>query len=212
MWIKICGITTFEAAMACAAAGADAVGFVFTESKRKIPVEVARWIIELLPRELKKVGVFVDAPEREVSEIQGYLGLDLLQFHGTESPLYCSRFPGKAIKAFRISSAKDLQAIGDYRGKICSCLLDSYIAGESGGTGRAWDWNCLKGNQNALLPGVPVILAGGLHEHNVAAALRALKPQGIDVSSGVERGGRKDLELIRQFINTVRRCEHGELT
>ncbi|HSW35019.1 MAG TPA: phosphoribosylanthranilate isomerase, partial [Candidatus Limnocylindrales bacterium] len=146
MWIKICGLTTAKTAHYCAVSGADAIGFVFAASKRKIAVTAARQIIEGLPPALEKVGVFVNAPHQEVAEIQHYLDLDVLQFHGAESPEYCSWFHSKVIKAFRISSAQDLLAIESYRGKIWACLLDSHIIGSDGGTGKPWDWSLFKTN------------------------------------------------------------------
>lgn len=212
VWIKICGLTTLDAALACADAGADAVGFVFAGSKRRIAADAAKRIAGALPGELKKVGVFVDAPRREVVEIQRYLGLDLLQFHGTESPQYCSQFPVKVIKAFKIASPRDLQAADAYRGKIWACLLDSYLPGKAGGTGKPWDWALFKADQYADFSGFRVIAAGGLTPQNVVTALQALKPDGVDTSSGVETGGQKDLFLIKQFIETVRRWEKSELT
>lgn len=212
MWIKICGITTPEAALACADAGADAVGFVFAGSKRRIAVAAAKRIAELLSRELAKVGVFVDAPRREVFEIQRYLGLDLLQFHGAESPQYCSRFSGKVIKAFRIASTRDLQAVEAYRGKIWACILDSHLPGAAGGTGKPWDWALFKSEQCVDFSGIRVIAAGGLTPQNVVTALQVIKPDGVDTSSGVESGGQKDLFLIKRFIETVRRWEKSELT
>lgn len=211
MWIKICGLTTPEAVLACAEGGADAVGFVFAPSRRRITVAATGRLARLLPRRLEKVGVFVDAPWREVAEIQQRLGLDLLQFHGAESPDYCCRFPARAIKAFRIASPGDLQAVEAYRGKIRACLLDSYLPGAAGGTGKAWDWALLNPEQRAGLSGMRVIAAGGLTSRNVIAALQALKLDGVDTSSGVESGGQKDPLLIKQFIETVRRWEHRAL-
>ncbi|MEW5867360.1 MAG: phosphoribosylanthranilate isomerase [Bacillota bacterium] len=212
VWIKICGITTREAALACAEAGADAVGFVFAESRRRITPGEAKRITEILPPDLEKVGVFVDAPWQEVAEIQEYLRLDVLQLHGGENPDYCALFPVKVIKAFRVASLKDLQAVEAYRDRIHACLLDSCVPGAQGGTGKVWDWGFFERlTRSGVLSVERVIVAGGLTPENVVEALRVTKPYGVDTSSGVETGGRKDLLKIRKFIENVRRWERGEL-
>ncbi len=211
MWIKICGITSLEAAKACAEAGVDAVGFVFAESRRKITVEEAGNIIERLPRGLKKVGVFVNESEQKVSWIQNYLGLDLLQFHGAEGPSYCSRFSGKAIKAFSADPERGFSDIKAYRGKIMACLIDSYLPGQLGGTGVTWDWKSFKPFQAGVIP-CWLIAAGGLNPGNVYEALQSIRPEGVDVSSGVEKEGEKDINLIKQFVNEVRRWEANGIT
>ncbi len=210
MWIKICGISDVENALTCFAAGADAVGFVFAESKRQLAVQAAGRIVKALPRGLEKVGVFVDACPREVAEIQNLLGLDLLQFHGRESPEYCSQFRARVIKAFKISTAEDFEAMSPYRSKIWACLLDTRYAGAAGGTGKAWDWNLVGNSQQIDCTRLRIIAAGGLNAHNVGEALDVLKPDGVDTSSGVETSGRKNKGLIKQFIDTVRRWERND--
>lgn len=211
MWIKICGIITGEAALACAENGADAVGFVFTGSKRKISVKAAGAISALLPRDLTRVGVFVDAPLSAVEEIQKGVGLDLLQFHGSESPGYCSRFRGRGIKSFRVASARDLKKVEEYRGKVWASLLDTHQPGQAGGTGRTWDWTLLE-KAEVDLSGVKVIAAGGLTAQNVVEALQCIRPYGVDTSSGVESEGKKDPLLITDFIERIRRWEQDGLT
>lgn len=212
MWIKICGITSVEAAQCCVEAGADALGFVFAESRRKITVKAAGSIIKTLPSGVQKVGVFVDLPQSEVAGIADSLELDLLQFHGKESPGYCRDFPGRAVKSFRVAGPADLEIIKDYRGSIRACLLDTFQQGQAGGTGRTWDWSMLDGNNDQNILGIPLIVAGGLSGHNVRAALDKVKPYGVDTSSGVEINGHKDCSLIRDFINEVRRWEDEQLT
>jgi len=211
VWIKICGINNIETALFCAEAGADAIGFVFAESKRKIKVETAEKIIALLPPELGKVGVFVDQDPGEVAAISRCLNLDLLQFHGNESPEYCGLFPGQAIKSFRIGASKNPPPVRDYQNKLKACLFDSYEPGKAGGTGRPWDW-VLASNFKRNTFDIPFIAAGGLTSKNVIFALDTLKPDGIDTSSGVERSGKKDHTLIKEFIETVRRYEKNEFT
>ena len=210
MWIKICGIKNVEAALACAEAGADAVGFVFAPGRRQIKVEEVAALIETLPSTIKKVGVFVDALSEEVVSLQRQLGLDLLQFHGRESPQYCRRFAGRAIKAFRISGPADLRMVQKYRGTIRACLLDSSRPGRAGGTGESWNWEIFNEDIRRRMAHIMVIAAGGLNPVNVTDALSILKPDGIDASSGLEREGHKDPELIRKFIERVRRWENEQ--
>lgn len=212
MWVKICGITSIEAALCCVNSGADALGFVFAESRRNVSVETAGKIIKALPSGVQKVGVFVDLPHPEVAVIADSLKLDLLQFHGKENPDYCRGFPGKAVKSFRVSGPSDLEIIKDYRGSIRACLLDSYKQGQTGGTGRSWDWSMLDGKTDQIFSEIPLILAGGLSVHNVRNALDKVKPYGVDTSSGVEISGQKDCNLIRSFITEVRRWEDEQLT
>ena len=210
MWIKICGIQTVEAAVCCAEAGADAVGFVFAESRRKVSVDRAAEIIRVLPPGIDKVGVFVNRYYSEVAGIDDTLGLDLLQFHGNESPQYCNRFPGRALKSFRVASTADLMDVKKYRGSVKACLLDSFEAGQTGGTGKAWNWAMFSNMVNQELAGYSLIVAGGLTAQNLTVALQHISPYGVDISSGVERAGQKDCDLIREFIKTVRRCENDQ--
>lgn len=210
MWIKICGIQTVEAAVCCTEAGADAVGFVFAESRRKVSVDRAAEIIRVLPPGINKVGVFVNKPYPDVLAIDAALGFDLLQFHGDESPQYCNRFPGRALKSFRVANPADLEDVEKYRDSVKACLLDSFEAGQAGGTGKAWDWALLSGMVNRELAGINLIVAGGLTAQNVKVALQHISPYGVDISSGVERAGQKDCNLIREFIKTVRRCENEQ--
>jgi len=210
MWIKVCGISDVETALVCHEAGADAVGFVFAESKRKINVHAVARIVKQLPRRLVKVGVFVDACPQEVAEIQSCLGLDLLQFHGKESPEYCSQFMGRAIKAFKISASGDFEALRFYQGKVWAYLLDTHLSDKAGGTGKAWDWTLFEKKQQNEYSGFRVIAAGGINAQNVVKAMQVLKPHGVDTSSGVETGGRKKQVLIKEFIDTVRRWERNE--
>lgn len=202
MLIKICGIRTIEAAAAAVEAGADAVGFVFAPSRRRIDPAAARAIGGTLPRSVLKVGVFVDEKAPAVAEIAAFCGLDLLQFHGRESPEYCREFGGRAIKALRPRETGDLAAMDGYR-DVFAFLIDTYDPELAGGSGRTGDW----GLAGLAAGRAPVILAGGLDPGNVVSALDAVGPFGVDTSSGVEADGVKDPDLIRQFVTTVRRWE-----
>ena len=143
MWIKICGLTNLGDAQKAASLGVDALGFIFTESRRKISPEAAREIILKLPKNLEKIGVFVNRKPEEAARIAGYCGLTGLQFHGEETPEYCSLFPGfQVTKAFRVDHEKGWDQIPHYLENkgVDRILLDTYIAGIPGGTGRCFPW------------------------------------------------------------------------
>ncbi len=198
--VKICGIRTPEAAQAAVDAGAHALGFVFAPSPRRVTPQEAERIIRELPPFVSKVGVFVDAPRREVLEIAGVCRLDALQFHGGEAPDYCRGWRQQVIKAFRLQDGSVLEQMDQY--DVAACLLDAYVPGRAGGTGQRCDWDLAR---QAAAPGRRIILAGGLTPDNVEQAIRQARPYAIDVSSGVETGGVKDPDKIRALLMTVRR-------
>ena len=204
MKIKICGITDRSDALEAASLGADILGFVFyPESKRHIEPYRAASIIRTLPASTGKAGVFVDEPADVVRETAVSCGLDVLQFHGSETSGYCGSFRQdyRVIKAFRIRSKKDLSPINGYDADYY--LLDTYVSGSAGGTGVAFDWKILKDFEFLK----PVILSGGLTPENVAAAIREVSPYGVDVSTGVEKSpGKKDHELMKRFIEEARKA------
>jgi phosphoribosylanthranilate isomerase len=202
--IKICGIQDAAAALAAAEAGADAVGLVFAPGKRQVNPKIAREICQALPPFVNKVGVFVNAGVEAVKEIAGLCGLDTLQFHGQESAAYCSQFQQTVIKAFPIKDEASLAQLAGFRNH--TLLLDSYSAGQSGGTGCVFPWELASKAGQAYR----IILAGGLSADNVLAAIRAVRPVGVDVSSGVESNGKKDSRKIREFITTIRRWQYHE--
>ena len=195
--VKICGITRTTDALAAADAGADALGFMFyVSSPRCVNHERAAQIIRELPPFVARVGVFVNPTEAEVREAIARCGLDTLQFHGEETPEFCRKFGLKVIKAFRIRDAASLQATGAYSGE--AWLLDSYVAGQLGGTGSRFNWDLAV---EAVRSRRPVILAGGLTPENAAEAVRQVRPYGLDVSSGVESApGLKDAAKVHAFI------------
>ena len=204
--IKICGITNTEDAQAAAKLGADAIGFVFAPSPRQISSEKARAIIRTLPPLVQTVGVFVDEDPEKVASTAAFCHLDLLQFHGKESANYCRRFAQRVIKAMRVHREAHVEGCSEYSGVVDALLLDTYIPGQTGGTGLTFDWNlALEAKRYAR-----IILAGGLNPDNVAAAISAVKPYAVDVSSGVEeKPGVKDHEKMARFIQTVRASVHG---
>jgi len=203
--VKICGITDLEGALAAVAAGAHAVGFVFAESPRRMDPAAVRRIVLNLPPFVSKVGVFVNAPREDVEEIADYCGLDTLQFHGNEPPEYCAGWRCAVIKAFRVKDRSFLQEMSRYR--VSAYLLDACVPGKMGGTGIRCNWELAR---EAAKVG-PVVLAGGINRENVEEAIRTVRPFALDVSSGVESGGRKDPQKIRSLLAEVRRIEY-ELT
>lgn len=203
---KICGITRVEDALAAVDAGADAIGLVFyARSPRAVSVEQAVAIVEALPPFVTSVGLFVNMPRDQIQALLQRVPLDLLQFHGDESPADCEGYGRPYIKALRVRPDEDLSVtMAPYAGAR-GILLDTFVEGVPGGTGAAFDWS--------LVPqGVakPIILAGGLEASNVAAAIRQVRPYAVDVSGGVEASkGIKDANKIRAFVQAVRdtRCD-----
>jgi phosphoribosylanthranilate isomerase len=202
--IKICGITRVEDGLAAVRNGADAIGLVFYQrSPRHVSIAQARQLAEALPPFVSIVGLFVDADAAFVHEVLASVALDLLQFHGDESPQYCGQFSRPYLKAIRVKTGIDLlQCASDFR-SAKGLLLDAHVEGVPGGTGTAFDW--------ALIPGqlpLPVILSGGLDAGNVAAAIKQVRPYAVDVSSGVESSkGIKDAAKIAAFINEVKQID-----
>jgi len=199
--VKICGITNVEDGKEAAEAGADALGFVFCEnSPRHISPSQAEAIIKQLPVFIVKVGVFVNAPAALVFQAVSQCGLNLLQFHGDETPDYCTQFGVMSMKAFRVRDVSSLQRLADYQ--TDAWLLDAYSPDRPGGTGETFNWELAT---EAKSLGRPIFLAGGLTPENVAEAVRQVRPYGVDVSSGVELGlGRKDHGKVRAFIKTAK--------
>lgn len=205
---KICGITRVEDALLAAQLGADAIGLVFyPHSPRVVDAPTARRIIAALPPFVAAVGLFVDADPGMVHAVLEQTPLSLLQFHGAEPPDYCAAFGKPFIKAVPMGAGA---AVEDYERRFAAAaglLLDSHGGTTPvGGAGRTFDWS-------AIPRGVrkPLILAGGLHPGNVAAAIRQVRPWAVDVSSGVESTkGVKDGALLRAFMQAVKESErHG---
>ncbi len=200
MKVKICGITRQEDALAAVRAGADAVGFIFVRSsKRWIEPEKARAIIGTLPPSVIPVGVFVNAGRDAISAIIEVSGIRLIQLHGEESPEEASSFPLPVWKGFRVGPSFDLGSLAAYQ--VEGYLLDSYVAGMHGGSGRRFDWNVAV----AAKKYGRVILSGGITPENVGEAMRDVAPYAIDVSSGVESSpGLKDEAKMRQLFKAVK--------
>jgi phosphoribosylanthranilate isomerase len=197
--VKICGITRRQDAEFAVEMGTDAIGLVFYgPSPRAVTIAQAQEIIENLPPFVCVVALFVDAEPDEVYACLDALQIDVLQFHGDESPDYCEQFNKPYMKAVRMKDHVDLAEIAEKYASASALLLDSYKLGVPGGTGITFDWSMItKINK-------PIVLAGGLTIDNVATAIKQVSPYAIDVSGGVEQAkGIKDKEKIRSFMQEV---------
>lgn len=207
--VKICGITNLSDAMAAVEAGADALGFVFAESSRKVDVPTVLNILEKIPPLVTTVGVFAKQDIDEVFKIWKQTNLHFAQLHdGGPAHALVSPDGGfgwyRIIRAIRATSWQDItRQLGDRSGVFSAAiLLDAHVEGKSGGTGQTFDWDLAV---QAKTLGKPIILAGGLTPENVAEAVRKVRPYAVDVSSGVESSpGKKDHDKIREFINNAR--------
>lgn len=202
--VKICGITRAGDGLAAARLGADAIGLVFhASSPRAVDAAQARAICAVLPPFVTRVGLFVDAPREVVAATLAEVELDLLQFHGEESPADCEGHGRPWIKALRMRPDLDVRAAAARYEAASGILLDSYRAGQAGGTGTTFDWSRVPADLE-----VPLILAGGLTPDNVAAAIGQVCPWAVDVSGGVEADkGIKDAGKMAAFIDEVRRVD-----
>lgn len=199
--VKICGITRVGDALAAARLGAHAIGLVFHPgSPRAVTPEQARQIIAALPPFVVPVGLFVNAGEQTVRATLAAAPVQLLQFHGDETPEFCTAFGLPYLRAVRVRQGTDLlQYARDFH-HAQGLLLDAYVEGTHGGTGTAFDWSLIPGD----LP-LPVVLSGGLHAGNVTEAVRRVRPWAVDVSSGVESAkGIKDAGKMEAFMTGVR--------
>ncbi len=202
--IKICGITRPEDALAAASAGADAIGVVFyPPSPRAVALAQAQEIVSVLPPFVTVVGLFVDAAQAEIDRLLAAVRIDLLQFHGSESPASCGLYQRPYIKALRMRDEIDLHQAQAAYTSASALLLDTYRKGLPGGTGAIFDWNRIPHE----LAG-SIILAGGLNPDNVDQAIRQVRPYAVDVSGGVElEKGIKSHKLIEAFIRGVRHAD-----
>jgi phosphoribosylanthranilate isomerase len=238
--VKICGLKEAATAAETAKAGADLIGIMFAQSKRRVTPQECHDIVEAVrgarrgqgdvafdapvPGEVRGfswfgawseaitdaawrwrpliVGVFADMDVAEVNDIADAAGLDLVQLSGEESPEYVRKVDRPVLKALHVAAETDAEALferaGEYR--AAGFLLDTASAAARGGTGQAFDWAVAAEAGRRL----PFLLAGGLTPENVAGAIREVEPWGVDVSTGVEKGGKKDIEAIRAFIRAAK--------
>ncbi|HGH7173117.1 TPA: phosphoribosylanthranilate isomerase [Bacillus wiedmannii] len=202
MKVKICGITDVETAKRACEYGADALGFVFAESKRKVTPELAKEIIQELPANVLKVGVFVNESVEVIQKIADECGLTHVQLHGDEENHQIIRLNIPSIKALGVTSESDMKNAQTYEADYI--LFDSPKEQFHGGNGKKFSWELL-----AHMPKESrekTILAGGLNALNIEEAIRTIQPYMVDVSSGVETEGKKDLKKIKQFIIKAKEC------
>ena len=199
MKIKICGLTRPEdVALACAL-GADVCGFVLAPSPRQIDLLRLQALLCDLPTTVLSVAVMVDPSQDEVDQVLTLV--DRVQLHGKEAPEFCRRYGRRAWKAFRIRQPQDLDAVKAYRGSVGAYLLDSFMEGLVGGTGKTFPWQYLRDRDFALT----TFLAGGLSSENVADAIQVACVHGLDVSSGIEtQPGHKDTNKMKAFFAGAR--------
>lgn len=197
--VKICGITRRQDAEFAVEMGVDALGLVFyPASPRAVSIAQAQEIVAGLPPFVSIVALFVDADPEQVRECLAAVPIDLLQFHGDETPEYCEQFAKPYMKAIRMKEGVDLSVLSSNYSSASALLLDSYQAGIPGGTGEVFDWSLMTEIDK------PLILAGGIKVENVAMAIEQVQPYAVDVSSGVEQSkGIKDQQKIQAFMQEV---------
>ncbi|MCX5713371.1 MAG: phosphoribosylanthranilate isomerase [Candidatus Omnitrophica bacterium] len=202
MKVKICGITNLDDAQAAIKAGCDALGFAFfKKSPRYITPEAVKKIVDNLSKKNIKIGVFVNEKEDVIKKIAKLCRLDILQFHGEESPEFCGKFKGyKVIKVFRVKNKLDVDKIRKY--KVFAYLFDTFSKTKRGGTGKGFDWKILKHLEDITKP---IFLSGGLNARNVSKAIAIAHPDWVDACSSVElRPGKKDPAKVRKFIQAAK--------
>jgi phosphoribosylanthranilate isomerase len=219
-WVKICGITNLEDALTAVEAGADALGFVFYEkSPRKVDPETVHKIVEALPEQVEKVGVFVNESMERIDQCVRQAGLTMVQLCGKESVagfikyLQVRQNVTHRPKVISVIPSGELSEAGfffadELKNTLHALLIDSSSAAQPGGTGKCFDWEKARGMFARLALRIPTIVAGGLTPENVGDALALLHPWGVDVSSGVEsKPGKKDPEKVQAFVAAVRKAE-----
>lgn len=197
---KICGITRVEDALVAAQTGVDAIGLVFyAKSPRAVNVAQAQKIIAALPPFVSTVGLFVNASAAEVNAVLEQVPLDVLQFHGDETPEFCEGFARPYFRALRMQPGVDIAASAAQYCGAQGILLDAWVPGVPGGTGERFDWAQIPDNLSK-----PLILAGGLNADNVTQAIHEVQPWAVDISGGVEAShGVKDADKVRKFLYAV---------
>jgi len=203
MRVKICGITSSEDAKFICDNGVDAIGLVFfAKSPRNVTAQQAVEICKAIPPFVTVVGLFVNMPASDVNKILETVPLDILQFHGAESPAYCSSFSRPYIKAVPMQGLTDFAAYADKYTESKGFLVDSHAPDTVGGTGKTFDWTQIPTNYPK-----PIILAGGLNPENIASAIKTTNVYAVDVSSGVESSaGKKDKAKVEKFMQEVSRA------
>ena len=201
IYIKICGITEVNDAVKIAEMGINALGFIFyPKSKRYILPDKTKEIIKHLPPLINTVGVFVNEKKENVIDVLNRCPIDILQFHGDETPEYCGQFNKRIIKTFRVNRDFSFDALSKF--PASAFLLDSLVSGEYGGTGVVFDWDVAVEAKNYG----KIILSGGLNPENVSEAITKVNPYGIDLSSGVEiKPGKKDIRKVEEIVKICKK-------
>lgn len=204
--IKLCGLSREEDILAANECVPDFIGFVFAKSKRRVTAEQAKRLKRMLNPDIKVVGVCVDAPISEIEALLRDGTIDWVQLHGNEDTAYINALQDQifctVIKAVRVQSPE--QILEAERLPADYLLLDTYVQGEAGGSGKSFAWDMIPKLSKRFF------LAGGLNLGNVGDALRQCRPFAIDVSSGIETGGKKDPEKMKQLVRSVRRAASTE--
>ncbi len=210
-WIKICGTTSIEDALASVEAGTNALGFIFAPSRRRVSPQHAQAIAHRLPGNIERVGVFVNESAKAIRETVEQADLTAVQLHGEETPefiagLFSSQVGGPQIRVIKTILADDNFTANLDRFRQSNKLVDSFLIDSGSGSGKTFDWHAAHaaiGDYDFRF-----IIAGGLNPENVGAAVTKFSPWGVDVVSGVEQSpGRKDPEKLKLFVNAVRKAE-----
>lgn len=201
--IKFCGITRLEDLQLAISLGVHALGFVFyPPSPRAIDVQQAKLLSSYCPPFVARVGLFMNQNASTIKEVLQQVPLEVLQFHGDEEKGFCDSFAMPYIKSIAMGSEHSSEDITRYA-SASALLLDGNELGQPGGAGGVFNWHNIPQQINQ-----PIILAGGLHAHNVTAAIQQVRPFAVDVSSGIESAkGIKDIEKMKQFVQAVRAAE-----
>lgn len=204
--VKICGNTNLEDVELAKELGADYLGFIFTESKRRVAPATVLSIVHAIPAFKNFIGVFANQPKEKVEKLAHDAGIRILQFHGDETARYCQWFTQRGyevIKTFRIKDKMSLKRIDEYN--VDGFLFDTYSADEKGGTGIPFDWDLIEDRPYVH---EKLFLAGGLNIHNLGQAIKKVHPFAVDVASGVESSpGKKDPKLLEEFIRIAKEGE-----
>lgn len=202
--VKICGLKRAEDAIWANSLRPDFIGFVFAQSKRRVSAAEASYISNAISDDILRVGVFVNPSKDDIEHVLKCVRLDIIQLHGDESALFCDSLKLPVWKAFRVSSAESLKLIKEYEGKVDAVVLDGFNEEGFGGIGKAFDWR-LTARENFNMP---VVLAGGLNCMNIEKACGIVKPDVVDVSSGVETDGFKDQAKVGEFVRKARNIRY----
>jgi len=206
--VKICGITSLNDAKIAVDYGASAIGLIFFQGSQRYvdPGEVKNWILDI-PKNVKKVGVFVNEKIENIHSIVRGLNLDFIQLHGHESPDYCDQMIKPVIKVFRVGDDFDPNVLKDYQ--VAAFLFDTYQKGRPGGTGENFNWDLIAD----LKTNAPIILSGGLNASNILDGIKAVNPSAVDINSGVESiPGIKDGWKVENIFSKLENTKgHGEL-